>query len=45
MKKFIDILTNEEKSFELPGWVFAVLMPVALVLLMGIAGWMDTHGM
>jgi hypothetical protein len=44
MKKFIEILTDEKKSFELPGWVFAVIMPVALVVLMGIAGWFDTHG-
>ncbi len=45
MKKFIEVLTSEEKSFEAPGWVFAVVMPVALVLLMGIAGYFDTHGM
>lgn len=45
MKKFIEILTDEKKSFELPGWVFAIIMPVALVLMLGIAGWMDTHGM
>ena len=45
MKKFIEILTDEKKSFELPSWALAIIMPVALVLLMGIAGWMDTHGM
>lgn len=45
MKKFIEILTDEKKSFELPGWALAIIMPVVLVLLMGIAGWMDTHGM
>ena len=45
MEKIIDILTSEEKSFEAPAWVFAVGMTVALVLLLGIAGWMDTHGL
>ena len=45
MKKFIEILTNEEKSFNAPGWVFAVVMPVALIVLLGLAGWMDMHGM
>lgn len=45
MKKFIEVLTSEEKSFEAPGWVFAVVMPVALIVLLGLAGWMDTHGM
>ena len=45
MKKFIEILTDEKKSFELPGYVYAIVLPIALMLLMGIAGWMDTHGM
>ena len=45
MKKLFEILTNESKSFEAPAWVFAVGMTVALVLLLGLAGWMDTHGM
>ena len=45
MEKLINILTDESKSFEAPAWVFAVGMTVALVMLLGIAGWMDTHGM
>ena len=45
MKKFIEILTDEKKSFELPGWALAIIMPVALVLMLGIAGYFDTHGM
>ena len=45
MKKFIEILTDEKKSFELPGWALAIIMPVALMLMLGIAGYFDTHGM
>ena len=45
MKKFIEILTDEKKSFELPGWALAIIMPVALVLMLGIAGYFDMHGM
>lgn len=45
MEKIIDILTSEEKSFEAPGWVFAVVMPLALIALLGLAGWIDTLGM
>lgn len=45
MEKLINILTDESKSFEAPGWVFAVVMPLALIALLGIAGWLDTHGL
>lgn len=45
MGKFIDILTDESKSFEAPGWVFAVVMPLALIALLGLAGWIDTLGL
>ena len=43
MKKLFEILTSESKSFEAPAWVFAVGMLVFLLL--GLAGWMDMHGM
>lgn len=45
MKNLLEILTNEKKSFDFPGYVYVIVLPIALVLLMGIAGWMDTHGM
>lgn len=45
MKKIIEILTNEEKSFNVNGVWFMVLMPIVLIALLGLAGWMDTHGM
>lgn len=45
MKKFVEILTDEKKSFEAPAWVFAVIIPVVMILLLGLAGYMDTHGM
>ncbi len=41
MKKIIEILTDEKKSFEFPLWVPAVLLPIGLVVLMCIAGWLD----
>ena len=45
MKKIIEILTNEETSFNVNGVWFMVLMPIVLIALMGLAGWFDTHGM
>ncbi len=45
MKKIIEILTNEEKSFNVNGVWFMVLMPILLIALMGLAGYFDTHGM
>lgn len=45
MKKIIEILTNEEKSFNVNGVWFMVLMPIVLIALMGLAGYFDTHGM
>lgn len=41
MKELIEILTDENKSFNFPWWVYMFVMPAALVLLMAIAGWMD----
>lgn len=45
MKNLFEILTNEKKSFDFPGYVYAIVLPIALVVLMGIAGYFDTHGM
>lgn len=45
MKKIIEILTNEEKSFNVNGVWFMLLMPILLIALMGLAGYFDTHGM
>jgi len=37
MKELIDILTSEDKSFDgLPWWVYAFVMPAALVLMCAI---------
>ena len=41
MKELIEILMDERKSFDFPWWVYMFIMPIALVLLMAIAGWMD----
>ena len=39
MKELIEILTNEEKSFEgLPKWVYMFAIPVGLVLMCMIGG-------
>jgi hypothetical protein len=39
MKELIDILTSEDKSFEgFPWWVYALVMPAALVLMCLIGG-------
>lgn len=39
MKELIDILTSEDKSFEgLPWWMYALVMPAALVILCLIGG-------
>ena len=39
MKELIEILTNEDKSFEgLPKWVYILAMPAALVLMCMIGG-------
>lgn len=45
METFYETLTNEEKSFNLPGWAWLIIMPIALIALLGLAGWFDTHGM
>lgn len=42
MNHLLDILTDEKKSFEFPLWVPAVLLPLGLVALMCIAGWLET---
>lgn len=38
MENLLEILTNEDKSFNFPWWVYAFVMPMALVALMAIAG-------
>lgn len=38
MKELIDILTNEEKSFDFPWWVYAFVMPLALIAICMLAG-------
>lgn len=39
MKKLIEILTNENKSFEdLPTWVWVIAAPAALVVMCMIGG-------
>jgi hypothetical protein len=39
MKELIDILTNEDKSFDgMPWWVYVFVMPAALVLMCMIGG-------
>ena len=38
MKELIDILTNEDKSFDFPWWVYLFVAPVVLVLVCGLAG-------
>ena len=39
MKELIEILTNEDKSFEgKPWWVYMFVMPLALVILCMIGG-------
>jgi hypothetical protein len=43
MKEFIEILTNDQLSFEnLPLWVYAIVMPLALILLAAFAGGLKT---
>lgn len=41
MKELIEILTDENKSFNFPWWVYMFVLPAVLVLLMAFAGWMD----
>lgn len=39
MKELIDILFDENKSFEgMPWWVYAFVYPIGLIVLMAIAG-------
>lgn len=43
MKEFIEILMNDQLSFEnLPLWVYAIVMPLALILLAAFAGGLET---
>ena len=38
MKELIDILTNEDKSFDFPWWVYVFVAPAALILMCAIGG-------
>lgn len=38
MKELIDILTDENKSFDFPWWVYMFVVPAVLVLVCLIAG-------
>ena len=42
MKDLIELLTNDEKSFEWKWWVYMFVLPAALVGLMAIAGWLES---
>ena len=42
MKNFFEIFVDEEKSIEAPWWGYAIVVPVAMVLIMGLAGWLET---
>lgn len=42
MKDLVDILFDENKSFDFPHWVYAIVFPLVLVALMGLAGWLET---
>ena len=42
MKDLIDIIFDEEKSFNFPLWVYAIVMPLCLFAIMAFAGWLET---
>lgn len=42
MKDLLDILTDEKKSFNFPWWVYVFVVPIVMVAIMGIAGWLET---
>ena len=42
MKQFFEILFDEDKSFEFPLWVYAIVLPLGLLAIMALAGWMET---
>lgn len=43
MKKFLEVLTDENKDFDyFPWWVYAIVLPIALVAIMALAGWIDS---
>lgn len=43
MKKIIDVLFDENKSFNFPWYVYAIVAPIVFVILIGVAGWIDTR--
>ena len=42
MKELIEILTDEKRSFNFSWWVYMFIIPAALVLIMSVAGWIDS---
>ena len=38
MRELLEILTDENKSFNFPWWVYAFIMPVALIAICLLAG-------
>lgn len=38
MENLFDILTNDDKSFDFPWWVYMFVMPAALVVLCCLIG-------
>lgn len=42
MKKLFEILFDENRSFEFPWWVYFFIVPILMVAIMGIAGWLET---
>lgn len=38
MENLLEILTNEDKSFTFPWWVYAIVMPAALILVCSLFG-------
>ena len=42
MEKLWEVLTSEEKSWDWPWWAYVFVVPAALVLLMAVAGWLES---
>ena len=38
MRELINVLFDEDKSFDFPWWVYAFVMPIALIVLCLLAG-------
>ena len=43
MKEIIEIFLDEDRSLgDLPLWFYGLVLPAALVTIMGIAGWIES---